>query len=227
MLRSGPLAAMALAMASAAHPAGAPGASLLIGADGQLTFSVAGDTVRRNSTPIFAEERALCASLTKASREMTIRSDAKTPYIIFMNAANFLEDCGVQSLRVTGPAKNLAGKAIDVRVVMGYTPAPPPLCIPFAGGQCPPPPKPKLPTYLSLRGDGLIRVSLDTGGVLAKLDDLRADVATSLGTAPPTQTQVLIRAEADATYAGFSEMLGQLNRDGYTNLVLLNENLRP
>ena len=152
-----------------------------------------------------------------------------------MRVANWLEDCRHYSLRVTGEIRaGSAAKSVEANIEMLR----PDEIMRIAGPACmsiPPTPnaasicgpRPKLPTFISLQGDGSIYVSLDQATMTrSTLGDLARDLPLSLGSVDPTRERVLLRADANVTYAEFLTLLEQLDRDGYHRLGLINEQFR-
>jgi biopolymer transport protein ExbD len=206
----------------------APGISILSG--GRIAIRGGASATMIVSSEALLGGRTPCPGIGEASagsEVVTIGSDPQTTYRTFMRVANWLEDCGVHNLLVTGRIavdQTLVARVVTVGVQMGGLGPVVVPCRPVPRGEQPICPKRKAPTYVSLQQDGLILWG-SLGRMPTSLGDLAADLPKSLGSENPTDERVLLRADSSVTYAQFIQVLDQLNRDGYTRIGLINENL--
>ena len=81
---------------------------------------------------------------------------------------------------------------------------------------------PKQPVFISVMGPDDVFI----GGQKTSLDTLGADLRNALHSAAPLSERVLIRADKDVDYGAFVKVLNRLKTDGYTNIALINEDLK-
>jgi biopolymer transport protein ExbD len=225
-----PIAHAGTSTATAKSPT-QPSVSVIIGRDGRIAIGErASPDAMIVSSEALREGRIACPGFGDASasaEEVTIGSDPQAEYVSFMRVANWLEDCGVHNLRVVrqGAVDRVSarrGVAVDMQPGALFA-------IPCAGPARPGAPltcpKRKVLTYVSLRQDESLVIWGGTGEIRTDLGDLAGDLPKALGSDSPTAERVFIRADAHVTYDQFTQVLDQLNRDGYTRIGLINEDL--
>ena len=80
----------------------------------------------------------------------------------------------------------------------------------------------KQAVFISVMGSDDVYI----GGRKTSLDALGADLRTALHSTAPLSERVLIRADKDVDYGAFVKVLNRLKTDGYTNIALVNEDLK-
>jgi len=251
LVKFGTFVGVALTLSQIAHastnPRGAEASahtspSVSIKQNGQITISdSANQRSEITSLTALVNHQVSCLSVSKTTNdasEIIIRSNPDADYTTFMGIANWLEDCGIRSLRIAG---QIAGeqystvRPVEVKLEMRQlemlpvvVPRPP--CAPSRPGEkaaCPVGPRSKSPTFVSLLDGDLIKVSMGHTMKASTLVALAADIPESLGSTNPTDERVFVRADRHVTYQQFVELLDQLNRNGYHRLSLINEILTP
>jgi biopolymer transport protein ExbD len=89
------------------------------------------------------------------------------------------------------------------------------------------PQKDKPPTYISIDNDGNISVSMSATEMKpSSLPTLASDLAVALAVPNPTSQRVFIRADQHVKYRKFTDVLNQLQVDGYLKIGLISEEVQ-
>ncbi len=83
----------------------------------------------------------------------------------------------------------------------------------------------KPPTYLSIRDNGQLFLSMGDAVQPTSVGSLATDIPRSMGVANPTHEEIFVRADRHVRYRQFMGVINQLRRDGYFKIGLIEEDL--
>lgn len=158
--------------------------------------------------------------------------DRPIKYYEFMMAANLLQDCKIYNIVILGW---LGDGKLSRRIVIPLDQRPPttssiqaPPIIQDPGQESRIILEPPRMTVVSIEKEGEIQVWSTMGySATSSLPNLRSDVLKADKTSESALPKIFLRADAPVPFDSLLAVLDQLNRDGFHDLHLINEDVSP